>query len=317
MKPLTFIFTTLFVTFFVLSLETKAQNGCDLCGPDSGKTINHPLGNYSATIGIANTTAGTASLAVGKYTYASAGTSFALGSFLRSTATNAIVIGSGLNEQTANMLANTFPNTLMIGFNSRVPTLFISSAKGNSTTGKIGIGNVMEPRAKLHIEGDNNEDASILLRPKNTREHVAYIALYDESNKISASKKDGLELNATTITLKGRIGINIKNDLSEDMDFGFAVKGGILTDKVYIREVTEWHDEVFSDDYHLTTLPEIKQYIELKGHLPEIPSEQEVMEKGYDMVEIQGLLLKKIEELTLYVIELDQKIKELTGKEEL
>jgi len=45
-------------------------------------------------------------------------------------------------------------------------------------------------------------------------------------------------------------------------------------------------------------------YIKQNGHLPEIPTEQEVMEDGIKVGEMQALLLKKIEELTLYVIDL-------------
>ena len=53
---------------------------------------------------------------------------------------------------------------------------------------------------------------------------------------------------------------------------------------------------------------EIEQYIKQNGHLPEIPSEAEVMQNGINLAEMNALLLQKIEELTLYVIELEKKI---------
>ena len=51
------------------------------------------------------------------------------------------------------------------------------------------------------------------------------------------------------------------------------------------------------------------RFIDENGHLPDIPSEQDVINNGYDMVEMDGILLKKIEELTLYTIELNDIIK--------
>lgn len=286
--------------------KLKAQDklsGCDLCGPTSGNTVNNANGAYSATIGFANTTSGTASLAVGKYAKTSAGTSFAMGSFVRASATNAFVIGSGINENTSNMLTNTASNTLMIGFNSKKPTVFVSTSLGGETTGKVGIGNVTIPKAKLHIESDSGEDAGIILKPKDKDENFSFLELYDEFNVISASKNEGMVLQGDNITLKGKIGINMKNDLSE-MDYGMAVRGGVLTDEVFIREVSEWHDDVFKDNYNLMSLSDLEKYIKDNGHLPEMPSEEEVLSHGYSMVEIQSLLVKKIEELTLYVMEL-------------
>lgn len=286
--------------------QLKAQDklsGCDLCGPTSGNAVNNANGAYSATIGFGNTTNGTASLAVGKYAKTSAGASFALGSFVRASATNAFVIGSGINENTSNMLTNATSNTLMIGFNSKKPTVFVSASLGGETTGKVGIGNVIVPQAKLHIESDNGEDAGIILKPKDKDENFSFLELYDEFNVISASKNEGMVLQGNNITLKGKIGVNMKNDLS-GMDYGMAVRGGVLTDEVFIREVSEWHDDVFKDNYNLMSLSDLERYIKVNGHLPEMPSEEDVLSHGYSMVDIQSLLVKKIEELTLYVIEL-------------
>ena len=69
-----------------------------------------------------------------------------------------------------------------------------------------------------------------------------------------------------------------------------------------------WKDEVFKDDYNLLSINEVEKYISENGHLPDIPSEAEVMENGINVGEMNALLLQKIEELTLYVIELEKKI---------
>ena len=84
--------------------------------------------------------------------------------------------------------------------------------------------------------------------------------------------------------------------------------GGILTSEVLVKEVSEWYDYVFDDDYQLKPIAELETYINEKGHLPDMPSEKDVLNEGYALVEMDGLLLKKIEELTLYTIELHKLI---------
>ncbi|MBA7570756.1 hypothetical protein ES708_12509 [subsurface metagenome] len=76
-------------------------------------------------------------------------------------------------------------------------------------------------------------------------------------------------------------------------------------------------DYVFKQDYKLRTLKEVENYINTHGHLPGIPSEAEVMEKGsYDLGEMNTVLLEKIEELTLYILDLNQTINDLNAKVE-
>ncbi|MCL2041849.1 MAG: hypothetical protein FWG84_07415 [Bacteroidales bacterium] len=73
----------------------------------------------------------------------------------------------------------------------------------------------------------------------------------------------------------------------------------------------EWPDYVFADDYNLRSLDEVASYIEQHQRLPEIPSAADVAEKGVSLLEINTLLLKKVEELTLYIIDLQNQVDEL------
>jgi hypothetical protein len=72
-----------------------------------------------------------------------------------------------------------------------------------------------------------------------------------------------------------------------------------------------WADYVFAHDYKLRTLDQVAAYIETNKHLPDMPSAKEVEEKGISLGDNQALLLRKIEELTLYVIDLKKEINEL------
>jgi len=76
----------------------------------------------------------------------------------------------------------------------------------------------------------------------------------------------------------------------------------------------EWPDYVFGDDYTLRSLDEVASYIEQHQRLPEIPSAADVAEKGVSMLEINTLLLKKVEELTLYILQQNEKMTDLQGQ---
>ncbi len=91
---------------------------------------------------------------------------------------------------------------------------------------------------------------------------------------------------------------------------------GAIRSKEVLVEVTNWSDFVFDKDYDLMTLNEVESYIKENGHLPDVPSAKEVKANGVEVGEMNAILLQKIEELTLYIIELEKKIEKLNdGKE--
>ncbi len=89
---------------------------------------------------------------------------------------------------------------------------------------------------------------------------------------------------------------------------------GILYANEIKVETTKWSDFVFGSDYNLRPLSEVKAHIEEFKHLPDVPSEAEVLKGGINVSDMTSTLLQKIEELTLYVIQQDEKIKELNDK---
>jgi hypothetical protein len=74
-----------------------------------------------------------------------------------------------------------------------------------------------------------------------------------------------------------------------------------------IAEANAWCDYVFDPSYQLRSLYDVKSFIQKNHHLPEVPSTKEIEETGVDVVEMETILLKKVEELTLYMIELNEK----------
>jgi hypothetical protein len=92
------------------------------------------------------------------------------------------------------------------------------------------------------------------------------------------------------------------------------VKTGILTEKIKVAssgDATNWSDFVFDKSYKLRSLKEIETFIQKNHHLPEIPSAEEVKKNGVDLLEMDAKLLQKIEELTLYMIEMKKEITSL------
>ncbi|MDN5480947.1 MAG: hypothetical protein L0G30_05155 [Chryseobacterium sp.] len=100
---------------------------------------------------------------------------------------------------------------------------------------------------------------------------------------------------------------------SDGTKYKLFVKEGIRTEKVKvdIASANGWADYVFKKDYKLSTLDAVEKHIEEKGHLPNIPSAQEVVKNGINLGEMDAKLLEKIEELTLYVIQLNKGFKQL------
>ncbi|MBP1221746.1 hypothetical protein [Flavobacterium sp. 1355] len=101
------------------------------------------------------------------------------------------------------------------------------------------------------------------------------------------------------LTANGSLGIGTTTTGSHKL----AVEGSIGAREIKVQ-ATGWSDFVFKKDYKLPTLEEVENHIKEKGHLENIPSEEEVLKNGINLGEMNSKLLQKIEELTLYLIEM-------------
>ena len=91
--------------------------------------------------------------------------------------------------------------------------------------------------------------------------------------------------------------------------YKLTVNGGIYALDLRIRpDLSNTADYVFEPDYPLMSLQDVKTIIQTKKHLPGVPSAKEMVENGVSIAEMNATLLQKIEELTLYVIQQDEKI---------
>lgn len=203
------------------------------------------------------------------------------------------VLVSLIYESTANAQANTFP-----------------------ATGNVGIG-ITSPETKLHVNGVIR---SSLLDVSENSTTIGYLGRGLPTTSGWNQTPDALALtymkrdfviggwSKSTAAWKGAaFYIN-----SDDGNVGIgttvpkeklSVNGKIRAHEIKV-ETANWPDYVFAKDYQLPSLQETEQHIKEKGHLPGIPSAEEVKANGVDLGEMNGKLLKKIEELTLHLIEL-------------
>nr|WP_299338455.1 carbohydrate binding domain-containing protein [Allomuricauda sp.] len=85
------------------------------------------------------------------------------------------------------------------------------------------------------------------------------------------------------------------------LGYKLAVEGQVRAREIRVDQDT-WPDYVFEEGYHLPSLEEIQEYIKENGHLPNLPSREEVEANGVQLGEMNRLLLEKIEQLMLYTI---------------
>ncbi len=109
-------------------------------------------------------------------------------------------------------------------------------------------------------------------------------------------------------THDGKVGIG-----TDAPDQLLSVNGTIHSKEVKV-DLVGWPDFVFKPVYKLPSLTEVKQYIDKNQHLPEIPSAHEAEKNGVNLGEMNKLLLKKVEELTLYIIQLKGEVDTLKQK---
>lgn len=141
------------------------------------------------------------------------------------------------------------------------------------------------PQVRMHINGDGNIGIGT----------VAPQALLDVRN--------------------GKVLICDSNNIPSLFgDYRLYVTGGILSEKfkAALTSSTQWADHVFYKDYKLKPLEEVEQYILANKHLPNIPSAEEIIKDGgIDLAQMQAKQMEKIEELTLYMIEMKKEIEAL------
>jgi hypothetical protein len=190
----------------------------------------------------------------------------------------------------------------------------------------VGIGTVT-PLAKLEVKGGNilvrnsanidNESSIMIAHSISAGSYNTFGTSIRTITQSSGYNTYGMqfftqELYSTGQTEKmrilgnGSVGIGTTTTGSHKL----AVEGSIGAREVKVQ-ATGWADFVFKKEYNLPTLEEVEKHIAEKGHLENIPSEEEVLKNGISLGEMNAKLLQKIEEMTLYMIDQNKQIIDL------
>ncbi|MGQ7855264.1 hypothetical protein ACUN24_13600 [Pedobacter sp. WC2501] len=130
----------------------------------------------------------------------------------------------------------------------------------------------------------------------------SYIRLLDSEIKLNVVQQNGVDISALSVNAEGNIGIGTSTPKEK-----LSVNGKIRAQEVKV-ETANWPDYVFEENYELTSLPSLEKFIKANKHLPEVPSALEIQKSGLDLGKTQTLFLKKLEELTLILIEKDKQL---------
>lgn len=211
--------------------------------------------------------------------------------------------------------------------------LWISSPDGTtdnyrhyfSQNGYVGLGTgLVAPVAPLHVKSTAGEvirvqGSSPWIRfEDNTDGYTGYL-WYNGTDMVLAGtaghamrfvSNGGYKM---TINTDGRVSVGSSNLLATG--YLLNVDGKIIGEELKVQLSGSWPDYVFRKDYNLMSIEELEKSIKQNNHLPNIPSAADITaDKGFEVGEMNRKLLEKVEELTLYIIDANKKIKLLEDK---
>jgi hypothetical protein len=232
------------------------------------------------------------------------------------------VLASGSNN------AIIFAQSNQANIYQNISTATITERMRVAANGNVGIG-ITAPAYNLDVAGvirasDRLQAQNLWIEsamPSITMNGTSgFLGLYGPSSTANGLKVGGVLISdaydyanpaKTDLIVKGRVGIGTPLT-SNPNDYTLAVNGRIGAKDVRVENFSvTWPDYVFNSDYKLPSLQEVALFIKKHKHLQDVPSAGEVEKNGQSLAEMNAILLKKVEELTLYLISQDERISNL------
>jgi hypothetical protein len=229
---------------------------------------------------------------------------------LKSTATTTAGNGKALS-------VNTFGDVILVNStSSSIPDSMIVRYSGSGTNKTVSINN------KLEISATPNDSSGLRFTKLTSASAVPtgngkVLSVDATGNVILVKDSVGTASSAASVwqtitgnriqnTNTGAVIIGALNTTNLPGNYKLYVKDGIMAEevKIAVQGTSDWADYVFASNYKLRPLSEVENFVKTNKHLPEVPSAEEVVKNGVNVVKMEAKLLEKIEELTLYMIEL-------------
>jgi hypothetical protein len=185
----------------------------------------------------------------------------------------------------------------------------------------VGIG-TSSPTARLHVATGEANISGLRLEnltsasPASASGQGKFLTVDGSGNVILANVNgsgrqvaNGWEANGEYLQSTNLGGVIVGQGIDKTpAGYNLFVSKGILTEKVKVavKNTADWSDYVFTKRYKLRSLTEVEQFISQHKHLPGVPSANEVVKQGLDVATMDAKLLEKVEELTLYTIQLEK-----------
>jgi hypothetical protein len=294
----------------------------------------------------------TAGFGVGQSAFGRGARSTAIGYRVRSDlhAVNSVTIGTGTSSA---IFSNDIPNSLAVAFNSNIPTLFIGTANGTGTFGRMGIGTAspqsdiqlnegikrlnigsgtvsafgilgymgfnaeINSSSNMHTTGDGSTNTGGMIFLKSDGSMIFNVlpntgGSDQVQGPINFTSNSQMRIYASHIEIgPGTIGIN--SPYYNDAQTKLMVGGRVMCQDVIVSFL-DWQDEVFEPAYYLMPMDSVNAFIQANGHLPGIPAEDKFETQGMSVTETAQLQQAKIEEMMLYILQLNERMKALEAE---
>ena len=206
-----------------------------------------------------------------------------------------------------NAQTNTLPTTGKIGIGTTNPTYNLQVQKTSALSAiMIGGGFAGSPRLQVYgLDADANAWMGLGTDMSGgPYEHTIYFP----KTTIGKGRLTIGDYNGTTYSTRMTVLENGNVGIGDPYPtYKLAVNGNIRAKEVKV-ETANWPDYVFHKEYKLPTLSETENFIKSNGHLSDIPSAIDIAKNGQDLGEMNAKLLRKVEELTLYLIKKDKQL---------
>lgn len=172
--------------------------------------------------------------------------------------------------------------------------------------GNFGIEN-SSPDARLHI--NSGQDVGI----GTTSNGFVMLGSPTSSNIIIDNNEIGFRVNGAwgELAIQNDGGSVRIGNVALPSGYRFGVKGKAICEELKVQLSGNWPDYVFNKNYKLKSFDELRQFISQNNHLPNIPAAAEVEKNGIEVGDMQKRMMEKIEELTLYVLQLEERLAEM------